>query len=627
MTPDSGTILSTINSPTDIKQLSDGEIKQLCDELRSFILDVVSVHPGHLGSSLGVVELTVAIHKVFNTPYDKLIWDVGHQAYGHKILTGRRDSFYTNRQFGGICGFPVRSESEYDAFGTGHSSTSVSAALGMAEASRLKGETDRKHIAVIGDGALTGGMAIEGLNNAGTTNADILVILNDNGISIDANVGSLKNYFSQIADSSQNELKRWKALGIAIKNAHEMSYDKGKFDGRFQRKSNLFEAMNFRYFGPVDGHDVHSLIEVLSEIRNIPGPKLLHVITKKGKGFKKAEEEQTLFHAPGKFNRQTGDIIVDKKKKRTSYQEVYGKTLLELAEKDDKIVGITPAMPTGSALTFMRDKFPERIFDVGIAEQHAVTFAAGLAAEGFRPFCTIYSTFLQRAYDQVIHDVAIQNLPVIFGIDRAGLVGADGATHHGTFDLSFMSSIPGMVVSAPLNEVELRNMMYTASRFSKGPFSIRYPRGSGVVNNWHLPLAETPIGKAQCLAEGEKLAVLSIGHAGNFVVEAIMELESQSIYPAHFDMRFLSPIDEETLHRVFNEYDFVVTVEDGAIIGGLASKVAAFKNRFNYRSNLTNLGVPDLFVPHGDVLTLHDYCGYSPKGIRRAIIKLLHGND
>ncbi len=625
MTPDSRTLLSTINSPSDIKLLNGQELNQLCDELRSFILDVVSVHPGHLGSSLGAVELTVALHKVFNTPYDKLVWDVGHQAYGHKILTGRRDTFYTNRQFGGICGFPVRNESEYDAFGTGHSSTSVSAALGMAEASRLKGENDRKHIAVIGDGALTGGMAIEGMNNAGTTNADILVVLNDNGISIDENVGSLKNYFSEIAESSRNDFKRWKALGIAFRNAYELSYDKKTLEGKFQRKSNLFEAMNFRYFGPVDGHDVDSLVEVLTEVRNIPGPKLLHVITTKGKGFKKAEEEQTLFHAPGKFDRQTGDIIKDvSSKKNVTYQEVYGRTLLDLAHQNDKIIGITPAMPTGSALTYMRDSYPDRVFDVGIAEQHAVTFAAGLAAEGFKPFCTIYSTFLQRAYDQVIHDVALQNLPVVFAIDRAGLVGEDGATHHGIFDLAFMSSVPGMIVAAPVNEGDLRNMMFTAAGYRKGPFSVRYPRGSGVIgDNWNKVMKELPIGKAVCLRSGEGIAVLSIGHAGNFVIDALNNLERESVRVAHYDMRYLAPLDQEVLHNAFSKYHTVVTVEDGIVSGGLASKAAVFKSRNNYESKLITLGVQDMFVTHGDVKTLHDYCGYSPKAIENTIKGLI----
>lgn len=623
MTPKKDTILSSIDSPADLKNLSESQLIQLSDELRSFILDVVSVHPGHLGSSLGVVELTIALHKVFNTPFDRLIWDVGHQAYGHKILTGRRDEFYTNRQFGGIGGFPIRSESEYDAFGTGHASTSVSAALGMAEASNLKGETNRKHIAVIGDGALTGGMAIEGLNNAGATNADILIILNDNGISIDENVGSLKNYFSQIASTSKYEVKKWKALGIAIKNVDDFTRKKSSLKGKFQRKSNLFDAMNFRYFGPVDGHDVVGIVEALSEIKNIPGPKLLHLITKKGKGFKKAEEDQTLYHAPGKFDRKTGDLKLKDSASHATYQEVFGRTLLELAELDDKILGITPAMPTGSALNFMKEKFPNRVFDVGIAEQHAVTFAAGLAAEGFKPMCTIYSTFLQRAYDQVIHDVALQKLPVVFCIDRAGLVGEDGATHQGVFDLAFMRSIPGMVISAPMNEAELRNMMFLSSKYSKGPMSIRYPRSIGVLDEWKLPLEDLTIGKGRCIVEGKDVAIISLGHAGNFVQPAISELNKVNIYPGHFDMRFLSPIDDELLSHVFNNYSKIITIEDGTTVGGLGTSVVEFKNRNNFNSRVVKLGVPHNFIRHGKVEDLYELCGYNSKGIIKAVIDLL----
>ena len=624
MTPKKGTILSHINSPDDLKTLNESELIQLSDELRSFILDVVSVHPGHLGSSLGVVELTVALHFVFNTPYDRLIWDVGHQAYGHKILTGRRDVFHTNRQYEGIGGFPIRKESKYDAFGTGHASTSVSAALGMAEASKLKGESNRKHIAVIGDGALTGGMAIEGMNNAGVTNADILVILNDNGISIDKNVGSLKQYFSKISTSSNAGRKTWKALGIADSYSNKSIDSKSDFQGKFQRKSNLFEAMNFKYFGPVDGHDIHSLVKILSEIQNISGPKLLHVITTKGKGFKKAEELQTIYHAPGKFNRTTGELLKNKTDKLpATYQEVYGKTLLELAEADKKIVAITPAMPTGSALTFMMDKFPERVFDVGIAEQHAVTFAAGLATEGFKPMCTIYSTFLQRAYDQVIHDVALQKLPVVFCVDRAGLVGEDGATHHGAYDMAFMNNIPGIVISAPLNEIELRNLMFTASMYYGGPFSIRYPRSRGVIENWKKPFEKIEIGKGRCLHEGNNIAILSIGHAGNFAEKAIERLKSHNINPGHFDMRFLSPIDEDLLHNVFSNYAHVITVEDGSIKGGLGTSVTEFKNKHRYQNKLISLGIPDRFIAHGDVSTLHKVCGYDADGIVKAVIEII----
>ncbi len=618
MTPPEGTILSTINSPKDLKKLNNKQLLQLSGELREFILDVVSVHPGHLGSSLGVIELTIALHKVFNTPYDRLIWDVGHQAYGHKILTGRRNIFHTNRQLDGISGFPVRSESEYDAFGTGHASTSVSAALGMAEASRLMGENDRKHIAVIGDGALTGGMAIEGMNNAGATNADILIILNDNGISIDENVGTLKNYFSMIAESGNTEVKKWKALGIAINSADELTKEPS-IKGDFQRKSNLFEAMNFRYFGPVDGHDVVGLTEVLSEIKNISGPKLLHLITKKGKGFKKAEENQTLFHAPGRFNRQTGEVEKYDNSKPSTYQEVFGKTLLELASQNKKIIGITPAMPTGSALTFMKDKYPERVFDVGIAEQHAVTFAAGLAAEGFKPFCTIYSTFLQRAYDQVIHDVALQKLPVVFCIDRAGLVGEDGATHHGVFDLAYMRNIPSMVVTAPMNEMELRNMMYTASIYNKGPFSIRYPRGSGVLESSDFQLKELIVGQGKKLSEGQKVAVLSLGHAGNNVAESAKILATEGKLVSHYDMRFLSPIDENILKEAFENHQTIITVEDGTIKGGLGAAVLEFKNKAGYNNKVEILGVPNSFIGHGDIPGLQKICGFNTAGILRVI--------
>ncbi len=624
MTPKRDTILSCINSPSDLKKLSEAELIQLSNELRGFILDVVSVHPGHLGSSLGVVELTIALHYVFNTPHDRLIWDVGHQAYGHKILTGRRDVFHTNRQLNGIGGFPIRAESEYDAFGTGHASTSISAALGMAEASKLKGESNRKHIAVIGDGALTGGMAIEGMNNAGVTNADILVILNDNNISIDKNVGSIKEYFSQISKSAKAGTQEWEYLSITNNLANNAVKDDLAMDVKFKRKSNLFEAMNFKYFGPVDGHDIHNLVDILTEIQNISGPKLLHVITTKGKGFKKAEEEQTVFHAPGRFNRITGELIKSKTENHTAtYQEVFGKTLLELAQSNEKIVAITPAMPTGSALNVMMKQFPQRVFDVGIAEQHAVTFSAGLAAEGFKPFCTIYSTFLQRAYDQIIHDVALQKLPVVFCVDRAGLVGEDGATHHGVFDMAIMKTIPNMVISAPMNEVEMRNLMFTASKYFEGPFSIRYPRTRGVFDNWNLPMEKVKIGKGICLNKGQKIAILSIGHVGNFAEKAIEHLHQQNINPGHFDMRFLSPIDEDMLHHVFTKYTNIITVEDGTIVGGLGNIVAAFKNNHNYNCTITSLGVPNRFIEHGSAEILHNICGYDVEGIIKTVKRII----
>ncbi len=584
MTPQPGVLLAKINSPEDLKDLRPEQLVVLADELRDFILDITSVHPGHLGSSLGVVELTIALHYVYNTPYDKLIWDVGHQAYSHKILTGRRDVFHTNRKWKGISGFPSMEESAYDTFGTGHASTSVSAALGMAIASQLKKEDNRHHIAVIGDGAITGGMAFEGFNNTGVSHADILVILNDNGISIDKSTGALNS--------------------------------------SMLKESNLFEAMNFKYFGPIDGNDVNKLVEVLSDIKEINGPKLLHVITKKGKGFAQAEKQQTRFHAPGKFDRKTGRLINDETKFAT-YQEVFGETIIEIAEKNDKLVAVTPAMPTGSFLIDMMHKMPERVFDVGIAEQHAVTFSAGLAVSGLKPFCVVYSTFLQRAYDQIIHDVALQKLPVVFCIDRAGLVGEDGATHHGAFDLAYMSSIPNMVVAAPLNEAELRHMMYTASEYSGGPFSIRYPRNFGVLENWKSDLHELEPGVGREIIAGEQVVILSLGHAGNAALQASKELAAEGIDAGVVDMRFLKPIDEQLLHRMFEKYTHIVTLEDGIVTGGLGSAVTKFKNEYGYRNKVTSLGIPDEFIRHGSIAELQRYCGFDVEGVKSHIRELL----
>jgi len=595
------TLLSSIHSPADLRKLKPEQLPQLAEEVRSFILDVVSVKPGHLGASLGVVELTVALHYVLNTPDDRLVWDVGHQAYGHKILTGRKDTFHTLRQRNGISGFPSRTESEFDAFGTGHASTSISAILGMAMASKLKGESNRQHIAVIGDGALTGGMAVEALNNAGVSNANILVVLNDNGIAIDHNVGVIK----------KSVLK----------------------------SRNLFHAINFKYYGPVDGNDVLQVIKALQEIRDIKGPKLLHIMTTKGKGFEKAEKEQTLYHAPGRFDRKTGERINQRKDHSVlTYQEVFGKTITELAEQNKKIVAVTPAMPTGSALTEMMQKLPGRVFDVGIAEQHAVTFSAGLAAEGFKPFCTIYSTFLQRAYDQIIHDVALQKLPVVFCIDRAGLVGEDGATHHGVFDLAFLRTIPNMVVAAPLNEADFRNLLFTASRYKGGPFAIRYPRSRGVLKNWKQPFEEFEIGKGKQIRKGKETAILSIGHVGNFALEAIDTFLSfrgksrpkegrreisrkQNARIGLYDMRFLKPIDENLLHHVFTHYKNIITLEGGSLKGGLADAVAAFKSQNNYNAKLITLGVPDRFIEHGTQEELRKGCGFDVEGI----LKVLRG--
>jgi len=624
-----GKILSTINSPDDLKLLNQDELLQLAQELRSFILDIISVHPGHLGSSLGVVELTIALHYVFNTPYDKLIWDVGHQAYGHKILTGRRDIFHTNRTLGGISGFPKMTESEYDAFGTGHSSTSISAALGMAIACQRKGDDKRQHIAVIGDGAMTGGMALEALNNAGVSNSNIIVILNDNGISIDKSVGALSNYLLNISTSpGYNKLKNkiWNTLGKAGK---KLGPNSQKFIQNIEaaikisllKGSNLFEAMNFRYFGPVEGHDIDKLVKVLSDLKNIKGPKLLHVITKKGKGFEKAEKEQTIYHSPGKFNRETGEIQPDIAEYAIpSYQYVFGETIVELAEKNKNLIAITPAMPTGSALIKMMNKFPDRVFDVGISEQHAVTFAAGLATDGIKPFCTIYSTFLQRAYDQLIHDVAIQNLNVVFCIDRAGLVGGDGATHHGVFDLAYLKLVPNMVVAAPLNEQELRKLLYTATLYTKGPIAIRYPRGEAINSNWKCDMEAIEIGKGEQIREGKNIAILCIGHTGNYALEAAEILEKDNIRPAIFNMRFLKPLDEKLLHNIFKNFQKIICVEDGTVNGGFGSAVINFAQENNYKNYIKKLGVPDNFVEHGSKIKLVEICGFDAKGIAKNCI-------
>jgi 1-deoxy-D-xylulose-5-phosphate synthase len=627
MTPQPGIILSEIDSPEDLKKLRPDQLVQLSGEVREFILDITSVHPGHLGASLGVIELSIALHYIYNTPYDKLIWDVGHQAYAHKILTGRRDIFHTNRTWQGISGFPSIEESEYDAFGTGHSSTSISAALGMATASQLKGETDRRHIAVIGDGAITGGLAFEGFNNAGASNADILVILNDNGISIDKSTGALKDYLLKMATSKgYNALKNfiWNTLGKASKPGTSIQSAISQFENAVKasilKSSNMFESMNFRYFGPVDGNDVNKLVKVLAGIKEIGGPKLLHIITTKGKGFEQAEKDQTKFHAPGRFDRKTGTPIAQSLKKNyATYQEIFGKTLIEIAEKNEKVIAITPAMPTGSSLIEMMEKMPERVFDVGIAEQHAVTFAAGLAISGLKPFCVIYSTFLQRAYDQLIHDVALQKLPVVFCIDRAGLVGEDGATHHGAFDLAYMNTIPNMIVAAPLNEAELRYMMFTASEFQGGPFSIRYPRNYGVLEKLEKDLHKIEIGKGREIMSGEKIAIVSVGHIGNAGIQASNELYEEGINIGLVDIRFLKPIDEELLHKTFQKYTHIVTLEDGVMTGGLASVVVQFKNEFAYNNPIKALCIPDRFIKHGSIPELHKECGFDVDSIKMNI--------
>jgi 1-deoxy-D-xylulose-5-phosphate synthase len=624
-------LLSKIYTPEDLRKLEPGDLAQVSSELRQFIIDVVCNNPGHFGASLGVVELTVALHYVFNTPYDKIIWDVGHQAYGHKILTGRRENFSTNRKYKGISGFPKMAESEYDAFGTGHSSTSISAALGMAVAASVKGET-RHVVAVIGDGAMTAGQAFEGLNNAGIGNSDILVILNDNNIAIDANVGALKEYLLDITTSkTYNRFKDriWKILGVFGKlgpNARTLAAQlEAGAKSTILDRSNLFEGLNFRYFGPIDGHDVLHLTRVLEDLKRIPGPKLLHCLTVKGKGFKQAEEDQTTFHAPGKFDKKTGQIInTSLADAPLTYQEVFGKTILELAELNNKITGITPAMPTGSSLNIMMKEMPERTFDVGIAEQHAVTFSAGLATQGMIPFCNIYSSFIQRAYDQIIHDVALQNLHVIFCLDRSGLVGADGATHHGFFDMAFMRSIPNMVVSAPMDEIEIRNLMYTAQlEKNKFPFSIRYPRGRGIYTDWKKPFVELEIGKARQISEGNDIAVLSIGHPGITVASVVSKLAKENISVAHYDMRFVTPIDTEVLHTVFKKFRYIITVEDGVLKGGFGSAVIEFMCDKGYNSEVRRLGIPDYFVEQGTQEELYRECGYDADGIELAIREIL----
>lgn len=634
MNAQTGKLLSAINDPSDLKKLDESQLPELCREIREFILDETSHNPGHLGASLGTVELTVAIHYAFNTPYDKVIWDVGHQAYTHKILTGRRDNFHTNRMKGGISGFPKMSESEYDAFGTGHSSTSISAALGMATASALSEDNGRLHIAVIGDGAMTGGMAVEAMNNAGVSNANLLVILNDNGIAIDKNVGAIKESLAaMISSKTYNKFKDkvWFLLGGGTKygkNTRAIVKQIGNaVKSTILKRSNLFEALNFRYFGPIDGNDAVYLTKILKDLQRIQGPKLLHIITTKGKGFEEAEKNQTTFHSPGTFDRKTGKLINNegKEKQAPKYQTVFGKTIIELAKENKKIVGITPAMPTGCSLNLMMKEMPDRVFDVGIAEQHAVTFAAGMAAQGMLPFCNIYSTFAQRAYDQIIHDVAIQKLPVVLCLDRGGLVGEDGATHHGAYDLSYLRAIPDITIASPMNEQELRDMMFTAQLPNKGPFAIRYPRGNGVMPEWQTTMKEMEVGKGRCIKEGKDIAIISIGHVGNFVVDACTKLEEENISAAHYDIRFVKPIDEELLHEVSKRFDRIITVEDGTVVGGLGSAILEFQADHAYHSKIHRLGIPDRFISHGKPAELHKECGYDVEGIIAAVKEMVDG--
>ena len=628
-----GLLLQQITDPKDLKKLNKEQLHQMCSELRQYIIDVVSVHGGHFGASLGVVELTVALHYVFNTPYDQLVWDVGHQAYGHKILTGRRDNFYTNRKYKGLSGFPRRAESEYDSFGVGHSSTSISAALGMAMAAKYKGE-DRKSVAIIGDGAMTAGLAFEGMNHAGVADADMLIILNDNCMSIDQNVGALKEYLTDITTSrTYNKLKDdiWNALGklpVGKRFTREMASKlEHSIKGFVSKSSNLFEALNLRYFGPIDGHNITKLVDVLQDLKKIPGPKLLHILTVKGKGYSLAEKDQTKWHAPGLFDKITGEIY--KKKfdlpQPPKYQDVFGHTIIELAEKNNKILGVTPAMPSGSSLKFMMDKMPDRAFDVGICEQHAVTLSAGMATQCMKVFCNIYSSFMQRAYDQVVHDVAIQDLPVIFCLDRAGLVGEDGATHHGAYDIAYMRCIPNMIVSAPMNESELRNLMYTAQLDTTvHPFVIRYPRGEGVMPEWRTEMKEIKPGNGRKLKDGEGIAILSFGHPGNFAAAAIRDLRTEELNPAHYDMRFAKPLDENLLHEVFTKFNKVITVEDGTVQGGFGSAVLEFMAFHQYKAEVKILGMPDHVIEQGTPKELQKECGYDAFAIAAAVREMMN---
>ena len=586
-------LLDIINNPRDLRKLPINKLPEVAKELRQFIIDIVATKEGHLGASLGVVELTIALHYLFDTPNDQLVWDVGHQAYGHKILTERKDVFETNRRLNGISGFPKRSESKYDAFGVGHSSTSISAVLGMAIASKLNGDLEKYHIAVIGDASIASGMAFEALNHAGVTDANILVILNDNAIGIDPAVGALKEYLTKV-----------------------------KSDKRLAAQNNIIKALNFKYSGPIDGHNLDELFSELTRLKQVKGPKFLHVITTKGKGLQKAEENQVQYHAPGKFDSRTGEILPKETKiEPIKYQDVFGKTLVELATKNDKVVGITPAMLTGSSLKFMLEKFPKRTFDVGIAEQHAVTLAAGMATQGLVPFCNIYSTFLQRAYDQIIHDVALQNLPVIFCLDRAGLVGEDGATHHGVFDLAFLRCIPNLIICAPRNEIELRNIMFTAQLGLDNPIAIRYPRGKGEVIKWNLPFSKMDIGSGTCLKTGENIAILSIGSIAKNVTKAINKIKKEDSI-AHYDLRFVKPLDEKLLHSIFSSFTEIITIEDGTINGGFGSAVLEFAAKNNYQQSISIMGIPDKFIHQGTIEELHKIACIDEESIYNKLIEL-----
>lgn len=622
-----GKILSKVNLPEDVKKLERAELPELCQDLRKFIIDTVSVYGGHFGASLGVTELSVALHYVFDTPTDKLIWDVGHQAYGHKILTGRKDVFHTNRYFNGISGFPKMSESEYDAFGVGHSSTSISAALGMAEASKYLGHDEKQHIAVIGDGAMTAGMAFEAMNHAGVSKSNMIIILNDNCMSIDPNVGALKNYLTDIRTSkTYNKLRDdiWKVLGKVSKFGVNPQDIASKFDKGMKASlltgSNMFESMGLRYFGPVDGHNIDHLVNVLEDLKEIPGPKILHCLTTKGKGYDLAEKDQTKWHAPGKFNKDTGEILKPVKKgpEPPKYQDVFGHTLVELAEENNKIMGVTPAMPSGCSLNIMMEAMPDRAYDVDIAEQHAVTFSAGLATKGLVPFCNIYSTFMQRAYDQVIHDVCLQKLNVVLCLDRGGFVGADGGTHHGAYDLAFMRCVPNLVVSSPMNEEELRNLMYSAQLPDQGPYSIRYPRGQGVMIDWETPFAKIEKGTGRTLAKGDEIAILTLGPIGNYATTAIEILKEEGINVGHYDMRFVKPLDRRLLKEIFGQYKYILTVEDGCLQGGFGSAILEEASELDFEGKIRRLGIPDEVIEHGTQEQLYKLCGFDVEGIVKA---------
>lgn len=627
-----GPLLETILFPSDLRKLKKDDLQQVCNELRQFIIDSVSVNGGHFGASLGVVELTVALHYVFNTPDDNLVWDVGHQAYGHKILTGRRSVFHTNRKYNGISGFPKRSESDYDAFGVGHSSTSISAALGMSIAAKHNGDVHKQHVAIIGDGAMTAGLPFEALQHAGTSGADMLIILNDNNMSIDPNVGSLKEYLTDITTSKTYNKVRddvWHMIGkLPGGRFHQKMASKieAGLKGVVSKTSNLFEGLGLRYFGQVDGHNVLKLVETLKDLQQIKGPKLLHINTIKGKGYELAEQDQTLWHAPGLFDKVTGKInkVVYDSPQPPKYQDVFGKSIIELANLNNKIMAVTPAMPSGCSLKYMMAEMPDRAFDVGICEQHAVTLSAGLAVEGMKVYCNIYSSFMQRAYDQVVHDVAIQKLPVIFCLDRAGLVGDDGPTHHGVYDIAYMRCIPNMIISAPMNEKELRDLMFTAQLDDMQlPIVIRYPRGEGVMPVWQTPFEKMDIGKGQQVQEGEEIAILSIGHPGNFVIQACEKLKLQGIQPAHYNMRFVKPLDENIMHEVGRRFKQVITIEDGTIVGGFGSACLEFFALHHYSPAVTMLGIPDRLVEHGKPAELHKECGYDTDAIVEKVNALM----